>query len=99
MVNQVILALAKSSGTPYKMIFHTPSDTTWSEIKRKLQEVYYLVATDVHAVTDLLRKQCADESIFSYWTEMCHQSMKHNPMTIDNKLVIKLFIMNLYDIR
>ena len=44
-------------------------------LKRKLQEIYSLVATDVHTTTDLLRRQCADESLqdyIAYWTEMCH---------------------------
>ena len=30
---EYVLALAKSSGTPYKMISQTPSNTTWSELK------------------------------------------------------------------
>ena len=45
------------------------------KLKRKLQEVYYVVATDVHAATDLLRKQHANELLqdyIAYWTEMCH---------------------------
>ena len=69
-------------------------------LKRKLQEVYSLVATDVHVATDLLRKQHANELLqdyIAYWTEMCHQSMKHHPTTIDNKLMIILFIKNLYN--
>ena len=86
---EYVLALAKSSGTPYKMISQTPSNTAWSELKRKLQEIYSLVATDVHAATDLLRKQCANELLqdyITYLTEMCHESMKHDSMSIDNKL-------------
>ena len=64
----------------------TPSNTVWSKLKRKLKEVYSSVATDVHTATDLLRKQCADELLqdyIAYWTEMCHKSMKHDPMNID----------------
>ena len=56
-----ILVLAKSSGIPYNMISQTPSSTAWNELKRKLQEVYSLVATDVYAATDLLRKQSTNE--------------------------------------
>ena len=96
-----ILALAKSSGsTPYKMISQTPSNAAWSELKRKLQEVYSLVATDVHVAKDLLRKQHSNELLqdnIAYWTEMCHQNMKHDPTTIDNKLVMLLFIKILYN--
>ena len=57
------------------MISQTPSNTAWSQLKRKLQEVYSLVATDMHAAPDLLRKQHADELLqdyIAYWTEMCH---------------------------
>ena len=97
---EYILSLAKSPGIPYKMISQTPSNAAWSELKRKLQEVYSLVATDMHVATDLLIKQCANESLqdyIAYWTEMCHQSMKCDPTTIGNKLMIILFIKNLYN--
>ena len=53
---EYVLTLAKSSDTPYKMISHTASNTVWSILKRKLQEVYSFVATDIHVVDDLLRK-------------------------------------------
>ena len=97
---EYILALAKSSGTPYKIISQTPSNTVSNKLKRKLQEVYSLVATDVHMATDLLRKQCTDELLqdyIAYWIEICHQRMNHNPTTTDNKLMIILFIKNLYN--
>ena len=58
------------------------------------------MVTDIHAATDLLRKQCANESLqyyIAYWTKMCHRSMKNNPMNIDNKIVIVLFTTNLYN--
>ena len=58
------------------------------------------MAADVHAAKDLLRKQHANEMLqdyIAYWTEMCHQSMKCDAMTIDNMLVIMLFLMNLYN--
>ena len=61
---EYVLNLTKSSGTPYKMISQTPCNMAWSKSKRKLQEIYSLVATDVHAATDLLRKQFANELHF-----------------------------------
>ena len=68
---EYVLTLAKSSGNPYKMISETSSNTAWSKLKR-LQEVFSLVATDVHVATHLLRKQHADESqvpkmLTHYW--------------------------------
>ena len=58
------------------------------------------MATGIHAVTDLLRKQHADNSFQGYianWTEMYHRSMKHDPSNIDNKCVTFLLIKNLYN--
>ena len=52
---EYVLTLAKSAGTR-KMISQTPSNTVWSEVEKRLQEVYSLVATDIHVATDLLRK-------------------------------------------
>ena len=95
-----VFNLAKSSGTPYKMISQTPSNTAWSELRRKLPEIYSLVAIDVHAATDLLRKQCANKLLqdyIAYGTRICHWSLKWDPMTIDNKLMITIFIKNLYN--
>ena len=59
-----------------------------------------MVATEYHAATDLLRKQRPSESLqdyIAYWTEMCHHSMKMDPNTINNKLVIVLFVKNMYN--
>ena len=97
---EYVLALAKSSGIPYKIISQTPSNTVWSALKRRLQEAYSFVARDVNVATNLLRKQCADKSLqdyIAYWTEICHRSLKLDPASIDNKIVIVLFIKNLYN--
>ena len=59
-----------------------------------------MVATDYHAATDLQRKQRPNESLqdyIVYWMEMCHHSIKMDPSTIKNKLVIGLFVTNMYN--
>ena len=59
-----------------------------------------MVAMKYHAATDLLRKQRPNESLqdyIVYWTEKCHCSMKMDPSTINNKLVIVLFVKNMYN--
>ena len=59
-----------------------------------------MVAAEYHAATDLLRKQGSNESLqdyIAYWIKMCHLSMKMDPSTINNKLVIVLFIKNMYN--
>ena len=81
------------------MISQCPNKTPWDDMKCKLQEVYSVVAMEYHAVTDLLRKQRPNESLqdyIVYWTEMCHNSMKMDPSTIKDKLVIVLFVKNMY---
>ena len=58
-----------------------------------------MVATEYHAATDVLRKQRSSESLqdyIVYCTEVCHHSMMIDPSTINNKLVIALFIKNMY---
>ena len=59
-----------------------------------------MVAMEYHAATDVLRKQRPSESLqdcIAYWMEMCHYSMKMDPSTINNKLVIVLSIKNMYN--
>ena len=77
------------------MISQCPKETAQDDLKCKLQEVHLMVATEYHAATDLLRKQRPSESLqdyITYWTEMCHRSMKRDPSTINNKLVIILLV-------
>ena len=51
------LATAKSTSTLYKMSKRLGNDLDWHEIKRKLEEMYSLIATKVHAMSDLHHKQ------------------------------------------
>ena len=37
------------------------------------------------------------QDYIAYWTEMCHCSMKMDPSMINNKLVIALFVKNMYN--
>ena len=54
---EYLLALAKSSNTPYKMISQNPNDTPGDDLKCILQEVYSMVDTEYHVATDLLRNK------------------------------------------
>ena len=59
-----------------------------------------MVATEYHTATDLLRKERPNESFqdyIAYWTEMCHHSLIMDPSTMNNKLVIVLFVKNMYN--
>ena len=70
---EYLLALAKSSNTPYKMISQCSKETPWDDLKCKLQEVYLMVAMEYHMTIDVLRKQMPNESLqdyITYWTEM-----------------------------
>ena len=50
------LAMAKSTSTPYKMLKRMGGDKSYHEI-RKTEEVYSPIPTEVHAASDLHRKQ------------------------------------------
>ena len=42
----------------------------------------------------------ANESLqdyIAYWTEICHHSMRMDPSATNNKLVIVLFVKNMYN--
>ena len=82
------------------MILQCPNETPWDNLKHKLQEVYSMVVTEYHTATNLLRKRRPKESLkdyIAYWMEMCHHSIKMDPSVINNKLVIILFIKNMYN--
>ena len=51
------LAMVKSTSTPYKMLKRMGNDLSWPGIKWKLEEVYSPIATEVHATSDLHKKQ------------------------------------------
>ena len=98
--SEYTLALAKSSNTPYKMLLQCPIETPLDDLKCKLQEMHLMVATKYNTATDLLRKQRPNESLQDYianWTEMCHCSMKIDQSMINHKLVIVLFVKNMYN--
>ena len=96
--SEYTLALAKSN-TPYKLILQCSSEAPWDNLK-KWQDVHSMIATEYNTATDLLRKQRTSESLqeyTAYWMEMCHCSIKIDPSTVNNKLVIALFVKNMYN--
>ena len=58
------LARAKSTSTLYKMLKRLGNDLVWHKIKRKLEEVYSPIATEVHATCNLHCKQQPDKTLF-----------------------------------
>ena len=51
------LAKAKSTSTPYKMLKRIDNNANWEDIKRKLEEVYIPIATEVHTASDIHQKK------------------------------------------
>ena len=49
--------MAKLTGTVYKTLEWMGGARHWPEIKKKLEEVYSPIATEVHATSDPHRKQ------------------------------------------
>ena len=94
------LAMARSSVTPYKMLKQMGGARMWPDIRKKLEEVYSPFATEVHAANDLHRKQWPHETLQEYirnLTDLTEQAMGVDPANITNRVMIFLFIKNLYD--
>ena len=60
------LATSKSINTPYTMLKQIGNNTNWQDIKGKLEEVYSLIAMEVHAASVLHRKQRPGETLQKY---------------------------------
>ena len=85
------LATAKSTSTPYKMLKRLGNDLDWHDIKRKLKEVYFPIATEVHAASKLHCKQRPDETLQEYiqnFTNLTEKTMAIYPANITNRVII-----------
>ena len=94
------LATAISTSTSYKMLQTMGKARRWHEIRKKLEVLYSFIATDIHGVNDLHRKQCPDGTLHGYiqnFTDLTNKAMGINPANIKNRAIIFLFIKNLYN--
>ena len=94
------LATAISTSTSYKMLQTMGRARRWHEIRKKLEVLYLFIATDIHGVNDLHRKQCPDGTLQEYiqnFTDLTNKAMGINPANIKNRAIIFLFIKNLYN--
>ena len=76
------LATDKSTSTSYKMLRRLHNNTEWQDIKRKLNEVYSHIATEVHTASDLHWKQRPDETLQEYiknFTDLTEKAMEMDP--------------------
>ena len=73
------------------------NNTNWQDIKRKLEEVYSPIATEVHAASDLHQQQRPDEALQEYiqnFMDLTEKAMGIYPANITNHVIIFLFIKN-----
>ena len=90
--------MAKSTGTPYKMLKQMGGARSWPEIRKKLEEVYSPITTEVHAASDLHRKQWPDETFQKYihdYTDLTEKTIRVDLANITKRVIIFLFIKNL----
>ena len=76
------------------------NDLGWHDIRRKLKEVYSPIAREVHAASDLHHNQRPDETLEEYiqnFTDLTETAIGIDPANITNKVIIYLFIKNLYN--
>ena len=94
------LATAKSTSNPYKMLKRLDGGRSWPDIKKRLEEVYSPIATELHVASDLHRKQWPDETLQEYiqkFTHLTEEAIGVDPANITNRVIIFLFIKNLYN--
>ena len=75
-------------------------DLDWHEIKMKLEEVYSPIAMEVHTASKLHHKWRPDETLHEYiqnFTDLTEKAMGTDPSNITNRVIIFLFIKNLYN--
>ena len=94
------LAKVKSTSTPYKVSKRMVNDLSWQKNKWKLEEVFSQIATEVHAASDLHKKQWPDETLQEYiqhFTDLVEKAMWADPANIKNRVIIFLFMKKLYN--
>ena len=82
------------------MLKRLDKDLDWQDIKRKLEEVYSPIATEVHTASDLHHKQREDETLQEYiqnFIDLTEMAMGIDPAYITSRIIIFLFITNLYN--
>ena len=85
------LATAKSTSTPYKIPKRLGNNTDWKDIKRKLEDAYSPIATEVHTTSDLHQKQRSDGTLHEYiqnFTVLTENAMGIDPADITNHVSI-----------
>ena len=69
-------------------------------MRKKLEEVYSPIATEVHAASNLHRKQWPDGTLQEYiqnFTDLTEKAMGVDPSNFTNRVIMFLFIKNLYN--
>ena len=75
------------------------NDLSWQEMTWKF-EVYSQIAIEVHAASDLHRKQWPGQTLQEYiqnFTDLTEKVMEADSANITNRVIIFLFIENLYN--
>ena len=96
---EYVLATAKSTSIPHKMLTRMGNDLSWQEIKKKLEEVYSPIAIEVHTASDLHRKQWPDKTLQEYvqnFTDLTKKDVGADPANIMNKVIIFQFFKNTF---
>ena len=76
------------------MLKRLGNDLVWQEVKRKPEEVYSPIVSDLHC------KQWPDTTLqecIQHFTDLTEKTMRTDPANITNRVIIFLFIKNLYN--
>ena len=94
------IALCKSIDTPYKQLPRVERSKPWDSIKKMLQEAHAPYPVKLSAVTNMFRKQKADETLqdyIQYFIDQTETALGHHPIDMTKYIYYVLFSQGLYN--
>ena len=94
------IALHKSIDTPYNQLSRVDRSKPWESIKKMLQEAHAPYPVKLSAITNMFRKQKADETLqdyIQYFIDQTETALGHHPMDVTKYIYYVLFSQGLYN--
>ena len=93
------IALCKSIDTPYKQLSRVDRSKLWESIMKMLLEAHALYLVKLSAITNMFRKQKADETLqdyIQYFIDQTETALGHHPIDVTEYIYHVLFSQGLY---
>ena len=97
---QYDITLHKSIDTPYKKLSRVDRPKQWNSIKKMLQEAHAPYPVKLSTITNMFRKQKADETLqdyIQYFIDQTETALGHHPIDVTKYIYCILFSQGLYN--